>query len=86
MASRSKLPSGKRTNRLPAWLWIFYGLLIILFIVIGAGFGILRGYEYNLPKIQSLEDFRPDVITDVYSDDNKVIGELFIERRIIVSI
>jgi penicillin-binding protein 1A len=84
MASRSKLPSGKRTNRLPAWLWIFYGLLIILFIVIGAGFGILRGYEYNLPKIQSLEDFRPDVITDVYSDDNKVIGELFIERRIVV--
>ena len=45
----------------------------------------LLGYEYNLPKIQSLEDYRPDVITDVYSDDNKVIGEFAIERRIIVS-
>jgi penicillin-binding protein 1A len=84
MAVRSELPSGKRTNRLPLWLWFFYCFLVILFIAVGAGFGILRGYEYNLPKIQSLEDFRPDVITDVYSDDNKVIGELFIERRIVV--
>ena len=78
------MPSGKRTNRLPLWLWFFYGLLIIFFLAVGAGFGILRGYEYNLPKIQSLEDFRPDVITEVYSDDNRVIGELFIERRIVV--
>jgi len=69
---------------LPLWLWIFYGLMILAFIAVGAGFGILWGYEYNLPKIQSIEDFRPDVITDVYSDDNKVIGELFIERRIVV--
>ena len=51
----------------------------------GAAFGILLGYEYNLPQIQSLEDYRPDVITGVYSDDNKVIGEFAIERRIIVS-
>jgi penicillin-binding protein 1A len=43
------------------------------------------GYEYNLPQIQSLEDYRPDVITDVYSDDNKIVGEFAIERRIIVS-
>ncbi|MDM7994518.1 MAG: PBP1A family penicillin-binding protein [Acidobacteriota bacterium] len=85
MASQNKLPSRKRKNRLPVWLWVFFFFLIISFAVVGAGFGILLGYEYNLPKIQSLEDYRPDVITDVYSDDNKVIGELFIEKRMIVS-
>ena len=84
MVARSETPSGKKKRRLPLWLWIFYGLMILAFIAVGAGFGILWGYEYNLPKIQSIEDFRPDVITDVYSDDNKVIGELFIERRIVV--
>lgn len=84
MASQSELPPEKRTSRLPIWLWIIYGFLIVFFAAVGTGFGILWGYEYNLPKIQSLEDFRPDVITDVYSDDNKVIGELFIERRIVV--
>jgi penicillin-binding protein 1A len=85
MASQYKLPSKHRTNRLPLWLWMFFFILIVTFIAVGAGFGILMGYEYNLPKIQSLEDYRPDVITDVYSDDNKVIGELFIEKRMIVS-
>ena len=54
-------------------------------VVVAIVLGILLGYQFNLPKIQKLEDFRPDVITDVYSDDNKVIGEFAIERRIIVS-
>jgi len=85
MAARSNIPSRKRKNRLPIWLWIFFGFLIVVFVVAGAGFGILLGYEYNLPQIQSLEDYRPDVITGVYSDDNKVIGEFAIERRIVVS-
>ncbi|MBZ5495162.1 MAG: PBP1A family penicillin-binding protein [Acidobacteriia bacterium] len=57
----------------------------MFFALAGIAFGVLLGYEYNLPKIQSLEDFRPDVITDLYSDDNKVIGEFAIERRIVVT-
>ena len=57
---------------------------ILLVLVAGAVFGTLLGYEYNLPQIQSLEDYRPDVITAVYSDDNKVIGEFAVERRIVV--
>ncbi len=72
-------------NRLPLGLWIFFGFLILVFSAAGAVFGTLLGYEYNLPKIQSLEDYRPDVITDVYSDDNKVIGQFAIEKRIIVA-
>jgi penicillin-binding protein 1A len=75
----------RRKNRLPLGLWIFFGFLLLIFIAVGAVFGTLLGYEYNLPKIQSLEDYRPDVITDVYSDDNKVIGQFAIEKRIIVS-
>ncbi len=71
-------------RKLPRWLLFFYGTLIFFFALAGIAFGILAGYEYNLPKIQSLEDFRPDVITDLYSDDNKVIGEFAIERRIVV--
>lgn len=63
---------------------MLYGVLLLFFVLAGTAFGILAGYEYNLPRIQSLEDFRPDVITDIYSDDNKVIGEFAIERRIVV--
>lgn len=54
-------------------------------VIAGAAGGIFLGYEYNLPPIQSLEDYRPDVITTIYSEDEKVIGEFALERRIIVS-
>ena len=75
----------QKPRRLSRWLWVLYGILVFFFALAGTAFGILLGYEYNLPRIQSLEDFRPDVITDVFSDDNKVIGEFAIERRIVVS-
>ena len=85
MAARSKVTSKNRANRLHTSLWIFFGFLILVFVGIGSAFGVLLGYEYNLPPIQRLEDYQPDVITDVYSDNNQVIGELFLQRRIIVS-
>lgn len=35
----------------------------------------------DLPQIKSLEDFRPSAITRVYSSDQVLLAELFIERR-----
>jgi penicillin-binding protein 1A len=85
MASRSSASTNARKKKLPLGLRLFFGFMAVVFIAAGMAVGILLGYEYNLPPIQSLEDYRPDVISDVYSDDNKVIGEFAIERRIIVS-
>ena len=85
MASQNSQSSVEQTKKLPLWFRLFFLFLILVFIAVGSVFGTLLGYEYNLPKIQSLEDYRPDVITEVYSDDNQVIGEYAIERRIIVS-
>ncbi len=74
-----------RKRRIPRWLLVLYGFFALAFLAAGAFFGTLLGYQYNLPRIQSLEDYRPDVITDIFSSDDKVIGEFAIERRIIVS-
>ena len=40
----------------------------------------------DLPKISKLSDYHPPVVTTVYSDDNRKIGEFYKERRIIVPI
>ena len=74
----------RRRRDISRWLLALYVIFLFFFAMAGIAFGVLAGYEYNLPKIQSLEDFRPDVITDLFSDDSKVIGEFAIERRIIV--
>ncbi len=84
MANAAVAQSKKTGRKAPVWLLILYSFFVLIFLAVGAFLGTLLGYEYNLPQIQSLEDYRPDVITDIYSDDNKVIGEFAVERRIVV--
>jgi len=76
---------GRKRGTSPRWLLPLYGFLLLCALFAGAGAGILLGYQHNLPRIQSLEDFRPDVITELYADNGRVIGEFAVERRIIVS-
>ena len=78
-------PSPLNSLKLPRWLIAIYAILVLFFVAGGTFLGILLGYKFNLPEIQALEDYRPDVITDIYSDDSKVIGEFAVERRIIVT-
>jgi penicillin-binding protein 1A len=87
MTERAKpVAAAARNRRIPRWLLILYGLLIFAFLAVGAVLGTLLGYQFNLPRIESLEDYRPDVITDIFSADSKVIGDFAVERRIVVSL
>jgi len=64
-----------------------YFLLVSVFIVISSICGLVGVYFYlggNLPKISSLKDYRPSIITTVYSDDTRKIAEFFKERRIVI--
>lgn len=84
MRFRIKALYGKRIRGLPVWLWVFFAVLILFSAGAGTALGLRYGYEYNLPDVRSLEDYQPDVITEVYADDGREIGELYIERRIVV--
>src|SRR5574342_543645 len=68
----------------------YLGSLVFVFllcaaIALGATAGVLFVYNSDLPQVNSLEDFRPSLITEVYSDDNQIIGSFALERRIIVT-
>lgn len=41
-------------------------------------------WSSNLPYIGSMKDYRPPIITEIYSDDGEVIGRLWEEKRIVV--
>ncbi len=63
--------------------------MILLFIILASiGSLTITGYYYylqeNLPKITSLKDYLPPIITMVYSDDGRKIAEFYKERREIV--
>ena len=59
------------------------------FIVIGTGawlWYVWYVWSSNLPYIGTLKDYRPPLITEIYSDNGEVIGRLWEERRIITSL
>jgi len=63
------------------FVWIFaFGMISGVSTIIGVYFYLSE----DLPKISSLKDYRPPVITTVYSDDSRKIAEFYKERRIVV--
>jgi penicillin-binding protein 1A len=59
--------------------------LLCLAIALGATAGVLFVYNSDLPQVNSLEDYHPSLITEVYSDDGHIIGSFALERRVIVT-
>ncbi|MFA5515491.1 MAG: PBP1A family penicillin-binding protein [Desulfuromonadales bacterium] len=58
-------------------------------LVLLAGFGLVAAYFYvasSLPRVETLQDYRPPIITRVFSNDGSVIAEFSRERRIIVAV
>lgn len=80
----------KRARRKPRG----YGVKVLrwsiwtsVFVTIAGAITLFGVYFYlseDLPKISSLADYRPPVITTVYSDDNRKIAEFYKERRIVI--
>jgi len=60
--------------------------LLFLGVILGGSLaGVLLGYESDMPQISSLENFEPNIITQVFAMDGSPIGEFAIEKRVIVA-
>jgi penicillin-binding protein 1A len=68
------------------WRWWQIGL-IGLGITVLAGtataVGVLWYFSQDLPSLESLQNYQPSLVTQVYSSDQQLIGQFFIERRIV---
>jgi penicillin-binding protein 1A len=64
---------------------VAFALLLLGSIAFGALAGLLFVYSSDLPQILALEDFRPDIVTELYADDGQIVGSFALERRILLS-
>ena len=67
--------------------FILASFLVLMVLGLMALIAAVGGYQYisqDLPKINSLMDYRPPIITTVYAEDGRRIGEFFKERRIVI--
>ena len=86
-ASPQQAQSGRPKKRGFFRRFILFPFLFLLVIGLLGGLGLVAGYFYisqDLPKINSLMDYRPDIISKVFADDGRLIAEFFKERRIVV--
>ena len=73
----------KRSKILRSLLYL--GLAGLILAIISP----LAAYLYvakSLPRVDTLSDYQPPVVTRIYSDDGSVIAELYEERRIVVPV
>ena len=80
----------KRARRQPKAILgrlVKWSLLMAVILMLMGATALVGIYFYlsdALPKITSLADYHPSIITTVYSDDNRKIAEFYKERRIVV--
>ena len=68
------------------WCWRIFLLLFLLFDVAVVGLvGTYRYYNRQLPAdLTAIQDYDPSVLSQVYAADGTVIGEYYIQRRVVV--
>ncbi len=62
-----------------------FSFLILCAMGLGAAVGLLFVYTSDLPEIHALQDYRPDVVTELYADDGQSIGAFSLQRRILLT-
>ncbi|HVP53467.1 MAG TPA: PBP1A family penicillin-binding protein [Candidatus Eisenbacteria bacterium] len=62
---------------------VVFFVLILLAAAAGAISGVVLVYSTDLPQATELERYRPSTITELYDDQNRVIGQFALQRRVI---
>ncbi len=62
---------------------VLVGLLVLVSALVGATAGLLLVYTTDLPQVEALEAYRPSSITELYDDNERVIGSFALQRRVV---
>lgn len=75
--------SPERSRRRPWWAiaLVVLGALVLLGGLTGAG--AVWYIARDLPALDSVTSYQPSLVSRVYSDDRKVVGQFYVERRIL---
>ncbi len=82
LKKRARRGPGGTFFRVMRWFMLIC-LAVAAALVVAVG-GTYFYLSENLPRISSLEDYRPPVISTVFSDDNRKIAEFYKERRVVI--
>ncbi|MGH7205305.1 MAG: penicillin-binding protein 1A [Nitrospiraceae bacterium] len=67
----------------PWWKITLLALGVLTVLVVGSAVGAFWYLSEDLPSLDSLQEYQPSLVSRVYSDDRQVIGQYYIERRLL---
>lgn len=62
-----------------------FAFLLVLSILTGSVTGLVFVYQSELPEVRALEEYRPNVVTELYADDGQVIASFALQRRVLLT-
>ena len=68
-------------RRFLSWFYKFILIFGLALLVFGSYFAWIF---FNLPKLMTISDYHPPLLTEVYDREGRKIGEFFKERRLIL--
>jgi penicillin-binding protein 1A len=72
-----------RSRRWPWWGIVLLSLTVLVIVGAGGAAGLLWYVSQDLPSLDSLAQYQPSLVSRVYSDDRQLIGQFYVERRIL---
>ena len=60
--------------------------IIAVFIVLGAAAGVFLAYTQEIPEVADLRNYKPNLSTAIYDENNNLISQLYTEQRTMVKI
>ena len=65
-------------------VWLLIILFSLFLIVFSVTAGTIGYFSRDLPSIESLREYQPSLVTKVYGEGDELIGQFFVEKRILV--
>ena len=65
---------------------IFYRCALLIILGMFGVLFLILFLSRNLPSIEQLENYDPDLVTRIYSSDGKVLNELFVQKRVFIEL
>jgi penicillin-binding protein 1A len=62
-----------------------FAILLVCSILLGSAAGLVFVYSSDLPQVRALEDYHPNVVTELYADDGTSVGSFALQRRILLT-
>src|SRR4051812_5117891 len=66
------------------WKKIIIGVVVLVIIGIAGVFAAISIYSSDLPRMISVNDYKPLLVSEVYDRNNEKIGEFFREKRMLL--